>query len=151
MFAKKIQFSLECMQKNPPTPPLSSSYFIFPNSIVFHENQHFFHTLLSFWPDFYYFHRDFWHSKMLMCTLFREGGVGLRKCMVCTLMKRLTFMDGPYMYDKYGAQNDMTPCPYFFLFSNSFCSTLSLHANTRTHRLTQSVVYEKMSVFGHSG
>ncbi len=73
MFAKKIQFSLECIQKNPPTPPLSSSYFIFPNSIVFHENQHFFHTLLSFWPDFYYFHRDFWHSKMLMCTLFGCG------------------------------------------------------------------------------
>ncbi len=31
---------------------------------------------LTFWPDFYYFHRDFWHSKMLMCTLFgREEGV----------------------------------------------------------------------------
>ncbi len=27
------------------------------------ENQHFFHTLLTFWPDFYYFHGDFWHSK----------------------------------------------------------------------------------------
>ncbi len=23
------------------------------------ENQHFFHTLLTFWPDFYYFHGDF--------------------------------------------------------------------------------------------
>ncbi len=57
------------------------------------ENQHFFHTLLTFWPDFYYFHRDIWHSKMLMCTLF--GGGGLRKCMVCTLMKMLTFMNSP--------------------------------------------------------
>ncbi len=25
------------------------------------ENQHFFRTLLTFWPDFYYFHGDFWH------------------------------------------------------------------------------------------
>ncbi len=31
-----------------------------------------------------------------MCTLFfgGGGGGGLRKCMVCTLMKMLTFMDG---------------------------------------------------------
>ncbi len=27
------------------------------------ENQHFFHILLSFWPDFYFFHGDFCHSK----------------------------------------------------------------------------------------
>ncbi len=27
------------------------------------ENQHFPCTLLTFWPDFYYFHGDFWHSK----------------------------------------------------------------------------------------
>ncbi len=52
------------------------------------ENQHFFHTLLTFWPDFYYFHGDFWHS---VCTLL---GGGLRKCMVYTLMKMLTFMGG---------------------------------------------------------
>ncbi len=47
-------------------------------------------------PDFYYFHGDFGTQKMLMCFLFfeREGG-GLRKSMVCTLMKMLTFVDGP--------------------------------------------------------
>ncbi len=39
------------------------------------ENQYFFRTLLTFWPDLYYnFHGDFWHSKMLMCTLFLGGG-----------------------------------------------------------------------------
>ncbi len=27
------------------------------------ENQHFFHTLLTFWHDFYDFHGDFWHFK----------------------------------------------------------------------------------------
>ncbi len=56
----------------------------------------FFSTLLTFWPDFYYFHGDFLHSKM-MCTLFLWGE-GLRKRMVCTLMKMLTFMDGPLLY-----------------------------------------------------
>ncbi len=35
-------------------------------------------------------------QKMLMCALFFEGD--LRKCMVCTLMKMLTFMDGPLDY-----------------------------------------------------
>ncbi len=28
------------------------------------ENQHFFHTLLTFWPDFYYFHGDLWVSEI---------------------------------------------------------------------------------------
>ncbi len=37
------------------------------------ENQHFFCTLLTFWTDFYYFYRDLWHSKMLMCTLWGGG------------------------------------------------------------------------------
>ncbi len=32
--------------------------------------------------------------KMLMCNLFCGGG-DLRKCMVCTLMKMLTFTDDP--------------------------------------------------------
>ncbi len=65
---------------------------------VFCENQHFCHTILTFWPDFYYFHGEFWHSKMLRCTLFwgvGGGGGGLRKCIVCTLVKMLTFIDGP--------------------------------------------------------
>ncbi len=56
-----------------------------------YENQHFFHTLLSFWPDFYYFHGEFGTQK----TIFLGVGGGLRKCMVCTLVKMLTFMDGP--------------------------------------------------------
>ncbi len=42
------------------------------------ENQHLFRTLLIFWPDFYYFHQDFWHSKNVDGYYFRGGG-GLRK------------------------------------------------------------------------
>ncbi len=57
------------------------------------ENQHFFQNILTFWPDFYYFMGIFGTQKM-MCTLFLGGG-GLRKCVICTLMKMLTFMDGP--------------------------------------------------------
>ncbi len=31
-------------------------------------------TLLTFWPDFYYFHGDFWHSKNVdMYSFFWEG------------------------------------------------------------------------------
>ncbi len=37
----------------------------------------------------------FWKLKMLVCTLGGEGGRGLKKCTVCTLMKMLTFLDGP--------------------------------------------------------
>ncbi len=37
----------------------------------------------------------FWKPKMLVCTLREEGGGGLKKCTVCTLMKMLTFLDGP--------------------------------------------------------
>ncbi len=59
------------------------------------ENQHIFCTLVTFWHDFYYFHRDFWYSKNVDVYSFGPGGGGLRKCMVCTLMKMLTFMDGP--------------------------------------------------------
>ncbi len=57
-----------------------------------------FSTLLTFWPNFYDFHGDFWHSKNVdVYSLFFFGGGegGLRKCMICTLMKMLTFMDGP--------------------------------------------------------
>ncbi len=32
---------------------------------------------------------------MLVCTLGEKGGGGLKKCTVCTLMKMLTFLDGP--------------------------------------------------------
>ncbi len=32
---------------------------------------------------------------MLVCTLGGEGGGGLKKCTVCTLMEMLTFLDGP--------------------------------------------------------
>ncbi len=55
------------------------------------ENQHFVHTLLTFWPDFFNFHGDFWHSKNV--DVYSFGG--LTKCLVCTVMKMLTFMDGP--------------------------------------------------------
>ncbi len=45
------------------------------------ENQNFFRTLLTFWPDFYYFHGDFWHSQNVdVYSFFIEGG--LRKCMI---------------------------------------------------------------------
>ncbi len=36
-------------------------------------------------------------QKMLACTLGGEGGGGLKKCTVCTLMKMLTFLDGPLL------------------------------------------------------
>ncbi len=39
----------------------------------------------------------FWKPKMLVCTLRGEGGGGLKKCTVCTLMKMLTFLDGPLL------------------------------------------------------
>ncbi len=33
---------------------------------------------------------------MLVCTPGRvEGGMGLKRCIVCTLMKMLTFLDNP--------------------------------------------------------
>ncbi len=61
-------------------------------NIYLHDLIHFFCTLLTFWTDFYYFHGDFWHAKNV------EGrGGALRKCIVCILMKMLTFMDGPLM------------------------------------------------------
>ncbi len=41
------------------------------------ENQHFFHTLLTFWRDFYYFHGDFWHSKNV--DVYSFGGRGSQK------------------------------------------------------------------------
>ncbi len=37
----------------------------------------------------------FWKPKMFVCTLGGERGGGLKKCTVCTLMKMLTFLDGP--------------------------------------------------------
>ncbi len=41
------------------------------------ENQDFFHTLLTFWPDFYYFHGDNWYSKNVdVYALFFLGGGG---------------------------------------------------------------------------
>ncbi len=44
------------------------------------ENQHFFHTLLTFWPDFYYFHGDCWHSKNVnVYSFFWRGGGGRRE------------------------------------------------------------------------
>ncbi len=36
-------------------------------------------------------------TKMLVCTLWGEGGGGLKKHTVCTLMKMLTLLDGPNM------------------------------------------------------
>ncbi len=45
---------------------LYKPYFRGGGGVVFFkscENQHFFHILLTFWSDFYYFHGDFWHSK----------------------------------------------------------------------------------------
>ncbi len=39
------------------------------------ENQHFFHILLTFWPNFYYFHWDFWHSKNVDVHYFLGVGV----------------------------------------------------------------------------
>ncbi len=42
------------------------------------ENQHFFCTLLTFWPDFYYFHGDFWHSN-IFDDYFFGGGRGSQK------------------------------------------------------------------------
>ncbi len=45
----------------------------------------------------------FCKPKMLVCTLGGEGGGGLKKCTVCTLMKMLTFLDDPY-YIKSGVK-----------------------------------------------
>ncbi len=39
------------------------------------DNQHFFHTLLTFSPD-YYFHGDFWHSKNVDVYSFLGGEEG---------------------------------------------------------------------------
>ncbi len=40
---------------------------------------------LTFWPDFYYFNGDFWHSKNVdVCSLFLEGGEGVSESMVCS-------------------------------------------------------------------
>ncbi len=37
---------------------------------------------------------------MLVCALGGDGGEGLKKCTVCTLMKMLTFLDGPLMNNR---------------------------------------------------
>ncbi len=47
------------------------------------ENQNIFRKLLTSWPDLYYFHGDFWHSKNVDVYSFLGGGWGLRKYMVC--------------------------------------------------------------------
>ncbi len=39
------------------------------------ENQHYFHTLLPFWPDFYYIHGNFWNSKDVDALFFGGEGV----------------------------------------------------------------------------
>ncbi len=59
------------------------------------ENQHLFCKLLTFWPDFYYFHGDLWHSKNVDVYSLLVGGGGLRKCMVCTLVKMLNLWMAP--------------------------------------------------------
>ncbi len=43
------------------------------------ENQHFFHALLTIWPDFYFFHGDFWHSKNVDMNSLFGGGRGYQK------------------------------------------------------------------------
>ncbi len=80
------------------------------------KNQLFFRTLLTFWPDFYYFHGDFWQSKNVDVYSLGDGGGGLRKCMVCTLVKMLTFMDGPLMLlvIKYSQVNSFLIIFFFF-------------------------------------
>ncbi len=46
----------------------------------FCENQYFFHTLLTFWSDFYYVRGDFWHS--INGDVYSLGGGGdLRMCL----------------------------------------------------------------------
>ncbi len=53
-------------------------------------------TLLTFGLIFIIFMGIFVTQKMLMCTLLVGGGGGvLRKCMVSTFVKMLTFMDSP--------------------------------------------------------
>ncbi len=49
----------------------------FPGGGEVCENQPFFHTVLTFWTDFYYFHGDFWYSKNVDVHFF-VGGVGQR-------------------------------------------------------------------------
>ncbi len=93
------------------------------------------YTFNFFGLIFIIFMRIFGTQKMLMCTLF--WGRGLRKCMVCTLMKMLTFMDGPvaiYLKAFY----------LFFWLSKSRYGTLhiSLYCpNSRTPHKTQYVVW----------
>ncbi len=43
---------------------------------------------------FFFFSWGIWHSKNVV-YFFGMGEGGLRKCMVCTLVKMLTFMDNP--------------------------------------------------------
>ncbi len=40
----------------------------------FCEHQHFFHTLLTFWSDLYYFHGEFLHSQNVFVFFFFLGG-----------------------------------------------------------------------------
>ncbi len=53
-----------------------------------------------------------------MYSFLGGGGGGLRKCMVCTLMKLLTFMDSPYREYSvitifFIARAGCHPCPVF--------------------------------------
>ncbi len=59
------------------------------------ENEHFFDTHLTFCPDFYYFHGDFWHSNNVDVYSFFVEGVSESVWFVH--MKMFTFMDGHLM------------------------------------------------------
>ncbi len=48
----------------------------------------------TFWPDFYYFHADFWHSKNVDVYSFRGGGRVSQKVYGLYLMKMVAFMNG---------------------------------------------------------
>ncbi len=62
----------------------------------------------------------FRNDKMLVCTLL--GGGGLKKCTVCTLLKMLTFLDGPVQGMHLSAFGD-----YFWKREGSFNIGCSLY------------------------
>ncbi len=62
-------------------------------------------TLLTFWPDFYYFHGIFGTQKMLMCTLFWRGeGRGSQKVYSLYTHENVNIYGRPHTF-LYGIEN----------------------------------------------
>ncbi len=82
------------------------------------ENHHFFCAHLTFWPDFYYFHGDVWHSKNVDVYSFFGGGRGSQKVYVLYTHENVDIYGWPL---KWFEENYMqaNPTKFQFIFMTS--------------------------------